>query len=99
MTDDLDARLIRHDFRARYVPLQSPRAWGSPPDHRVQSTQGFSMIRRIWLAVALASLCFTVSAKPAPLPVPLAQDLPVEVVFNQHELAVVVPDTAAAVGM
>ncbi|GAB3359608.1 hypothetical protein [Lysobacter tyrosinilyticus] len=57
------------------------------------------MIRRIWLAIGLASLCFTVSAKPAPLPVPLAQDLPVEVVLNQHELAVEVPATAAAVGM
>lgn len=57
------------------------------------------MIRRIWLAVALAALCFNVSAKPAPLPVPLAQDLPVEVVLNQHELAVEVPATASAVGM
>lgn len=56
------------------------------------------MIRRIWLAIALAALCFNVSAKPAPLPVPLAQDLPVEVVLNQHELAVDVPETAGAVG-
>jgi len=57
------------------------------------------MIRRIWLAIGLAALCFNVSAKPAPLPIPLAQELPVEVVLNQHELAVEVPATASAVGM
>jgi len=56
------------------------------------------MIRRIWLALGLAALCFNASAKPAPLPVPLAQDLPVEVVLNQHELAVSVPETAGAMG-
>lgn len=56
------------------------------------------MIRRICLALGLAALCFNVSAKPAPLPMPLAQDLPVEVVMSQHELAVDVPETASAMG-
>ena len=57
------------------------------------------MMRRICLAIGLAALCFNVLAKPAPLPMPLAPELPVEVVLNQHELAVEVPNTAGAVGM
>lgn len=57
------------------------------------------MFRRIGLALGLAALCLDVSAKPAPLPMPLAADLPVEVVLTQQELAVDVADTATAVGM
>lgn len=57
------------------------------------------MMRRICLAIGLAALCSNVLAKPAPLPMPLAPELPVEVVLNQHELAVEVPATANAVGM
>jgi hypothetical protein len=56
------------------------------------------MIRRFCLAIGMAALCFNVSAKPKPLPMPLAQDLPVEVVMSQHELAVDVPETASAMG-
>jgi hypothetical protein len=56
------------------------------------------MIRRICLAFAMALLCVNVSAKQKPLPMPLAEALPVEVVLNQHELAVDVPNTAGAVG-
>ena len=55
-------------------------------------------MRRIWLAFGLAALCCNVSAKPKPLPMPLAQDLPVEVVLSQHELAVEVPNTAGMMG-
>ncbi|CAA9337219.1 MAG: hypothetical protein AVDCRST_MAG71-2046 [uncultured Lysobacter sp.] len=56
------------------------------------------MIRRLLLACGLAVLCVNVTAKPKPLPMPLAPELPVEVVLNQHELAVDVPATATAVG-
>ena len=56
------------------------------------------MIRRVCLAVVLAVLSVGVSAKQKPLPMPLAPALPVEVVLNQHELAVDVPNTAAAMG-
>lgn len=56
------------------------------------------MIRRACLAMTLAVLSMGVSAKQAPLPMPLAPALPVEVVMNQHELAVDVPNTAGAVG-
>lgn len=57
------------------------------------------MFRHLCLAFGLAALCFNVSAKQKPLPMPLAQDLPVEIVLNQQELAVDVPATAAAMGM
>lgn len=48
--------------------------------------------------MTLAVLSMGVSARQAPLPMPLAPALPVDVVMNQHELAVDVPNTAAAVG-
>jgi hypothetical protein len=57
------------------------------------------MLQRLCLALGLALSCFAVAAKPVELPMPLAQDLPVELVFNQQELAVEVPQTASAVGM
>lgn len=56
------------------------------------------MIRRFCLAIGMAALCFNVSAKTKPLPMPLAPELPVEIVMNQHELAVDVPETASAMG-
>src|SRR5207342_1212900 len=56
------------------------------------------MIRRIGLATMLAVLSMGVSARQVQLPMPLAPALPVEVVMNQHELAVDVPNTAGAVG-
>lgn len=56
------------------------------------------MIRRFCLAIGMAALCFNVSAKTKPLPMPLAPELPVEIVMNQHELAVDVPETATAMG-
>jgi hypothetical protein len=55
---------------------------------------------RLVALVALLCVCTTVSAKkPAPLPTPLAPQLPVEVILNQHEMGVDVPATAAQVGM
>lgn len=60
------------------------------------------MIRNVFVAIgmviAMTAACVDASAKPQPLPVPLAQDLPVEVVMTQQELAVDVPNTASAVG-
>ncbi|UHQ22845.1 hypothetical protein LVB77_19700 [Lysobacter sp. 5GHs7-4] len=53
------------------------------------------------LAAALAALCLSfnaVAAKPVPLPMPIAQDLPVELVMSQQEIAVDVPNTASAMG-
>ncbi|HEY2344716.1 MAG TPA: hypothetical protein VGH80_02410 [Xanthomonadaceae bacterium] len=60
------------------------------------------MIRRPHLAVGLIALAFgatTASASAPELPVPLGQDLPVEIVMNQQELEVDVSQTAAAVGV
>ena len=57
------------------------------------------MLQRICLALGLALSCFAVAAKPAEVPMPVAQELPVELVFNQQELEVEVPQTASAVGM
>jgi hypothetical protein len=49
------------------------------------------------LALSLPGLCF--AAKPVELPMPLAEQLQVEVIESQQEIAVVVPATAQAVGM
>jgi len=57
------------------------------------------MLQRVCLALGLALSCFAAAAKPAEVPMPVAQELPVELVFNQQELAVEVPQTASAVGM
>jgi hypothetical protein len=57
------------------------------------------MLKRVFLAMGMALSCLCAAAKPVELPTPLAQDLPVELVFNQQELAVEVPQTASAVGM
>ena len=57
------------------------------------------MFRRICLTLGLGLLCLNAAAKAPTLPTPLAQDLPVELVLNQNEIAVDVPATAAAVGM
>lgn len=51
------------------------------------------LIRAITLCLALG-LVSTALAKQKPLPMPLAQELPVEVVLNQQELAVEVPDNS-----
>ena len=48
------------------------------------------------LALSLPSLCL--AAKPVELPMPLAEQLQVEVVESQQEIAVSVPATAQAVG-
>lgn len=61
------------------------------------------MIRRhslsIGLALACAATTSTAVAKPPQVPMPIADELPVELVLNQQELAVDVPATAEAVGM
>jgi hypothetical protein len=57
------------------------------------------MLQRLCLALGLAFLCFAVDARTVELPTPIAQELPVELVLNQQEMAVEVPQTAAAVGM
>jgi hypothetical protein len=53
---------------------------------------------RLVVLVALLSVSSAVSAKKAPLPMPLAQNLPVEVVLSQQEIAVDVPATAGQIG-
>lgn len=57
------------------------------------------MLRSFCLALGLASLCLDAAAKTPVVPMPVARDLPVELVLDQHEIAVDVPATAAAVGM
>jgi hypothetical protein len=57
------------------------------------------MLRRLCLALGLAFSCFSVRARTVELPVPVARELPVELVLNQQEMAVEVPQAAAAVGM
>lgn len=53
------------------------------------------MFKRFILSVALLATCFTVSAaKPQALPMPLGEQLPVELVLHQQELAVDVQSTA-----
>jgi len=53
---------------------------------------------RLILLVALLSVSSAASAKKFAPPMPLAQNLQVEVILNQQELAVDVPDTANQVG-
>ncbi|SFK48980.1 hypothetical protein [Lysobacter sp. cf310] len=53
------------------------------------------------LVATVAALCLSfnaAAAKPVPLPMPIAQDLPVELVMSQEEIAVDVPNTASAMG-
>ena len=53
------------------------------------------------LVASLAALCLSfnaLAAKPVPLPMPIAQDLPVELVLSQQEVAIDVPNTASAMG-
>lgn len=53
------------------------------------------------LVATVAALCLSfnaAAAKPVPLPMPIAQDLPVELVMSQQEIAVDVPNTASAMG-
>jgi hypothetical protein len=57
------------------------------------------MLQRLCLALGLAFSCFAVDARTVELPTPIARELPVELVLNQQEMAVEVPQTAAAVGM
>jgi hypothetical protein len=58
------------------------------------------MFRRTCLAFGLALFSLSATAaKTPPLPMPVADDLQVELVLNQQELAVEVPNTANAVGM
>ena len=57
------------------------------------------MLQRLCLAFGLALSCCAVGAKPLQVPTPVAQELPVELVLNQQEMAVEVPQTASAVGM
>jgi hypothetical protein len=57
------------------------------------------MFRRLCLTLGLGLFCLNAAAKAPALSSPLAQDLPVEVVLNQNEIAVDVPATASAVGM
>ena len=57
------------------------------------------MFRRLSVAIVAMAMCFGVAAKEPTAPMPVATDLPVELIENQNELAISVPDTAAAVGM
>ena len=58
------------------------------------------MFRRTCLAFGLALFSLSaVAAKTPPLSMPVADELQVELVLNQQELAVDVPNTANAVGM
>lgn len=54
--------------------------------------QGMNMLTRLCLALGLSVLSAPSLAKDAELPMPLAEQLPVEVQLTQHELAVDVPD-------
>lgn len=59
-------------------------------------------MRRLCLAIVTFAACFAVSARQPQLqvpPAPIAQQLQVEVVPGHEELALVVPQTAMAVGM
>lgn len=57
------------------------------------------MFRSLCLALGLAMLCFAAVAKTPVVASPIARELPVELVLNQHEIAIDVPVTASAVGM
>lgn len=58
------------------------------------------MFNRFCLLAVLSLSCFSVqAAKPIAVPTPVAQDLPVELIESQQEIAVTVPQTASAVGM
>ncbi|HEY5972851.1 MAG TPA: hypothetical protein VIT22_12985, partial [Pseudoxanthomonas sp.] len=58
------------------------------------------MFNRVCLVAVLSLTSFCVqAAKPIDVPMPVAQDLPVELVESQQEIAVTVPQTASAVGM
>jgi hypothetical protein len=57
------------------------------------------MFRRMTVAVAAMVVCLGVSAKQPEAPMPVAADLPVELIQNQNELAVDVSSTAGAIGM
>jgi hypothetical protein len=58
------------------------------------------MFNRLCLLAVLSLSCFSAQgAKPIAVPVPVAQDLPVELIESQQEIAVSVPQTASAVGM
>lgn len=57
------------------------------------------MFRSFCLALGLALSCFAAVAKTPVVPTPIAHDLPVELILNQHEIAIDVPATATAVGM
>jgi hypothetical protein len=57
------------------------------------------MSHRFWLAVGLVLSCSVAAARPIEVPTPIAAELPVELVLDQQEMAVEVPQTASAVGM
>lgn len=57
------------------------------------------MFNRVCLAAVLSLSVFCALAKPAEVPTPVAQDLPVELIEAQQEIGVTVSQTASAVGM
>lgn len=57
------------------------------------------MFKRTVLLLLLSLLACGAQAAKRPLPMPIAPELPVEMIEAQQEIAVTVPDTAAAVGM
>jgi len=57
------------------------------------------LIRSFFLLFALSLSSPSFAAKPISLPMPLAEELQVEMVESQQEIAVVVPTTATDVGM
>lgn len=57
------------------------------------------MLRRLCLAIGMLMACQTSHAREPEVPTPLAPQLQVELIETQNEMAVEVPQTAAAVGM
>lgn len=57
--------------------------------------QGMIMLKRLCLALGLSVLSAPALAKDAELPMPLGDQLPVEILLTQHEIAVDVPEYSA----
>ncbi|MGH8487278.1 MAG: hypothetical protein ACRESP_22985, partial [Pseudomonas sp.] len=60
---------------------------------------GDNMLKRLCLAFGLSVLSAPSMAKDAELPMPLAEQLPVEIQLTQHEMTVDVPDYSSGMGV